>query len=202
MVSKNGFVFCFTSLVLFSCVTQQSTVPAKESISHEDSQNKAVEPLRNQVSLLYDFNALESLFDNQNWLQIEKKDSSYFYFSRVNPYLINTYDYRIKKGDSLNTIFSPIQSNPQGKIVWQWLHKNLELIGAAKSRAIWKCIDTDSFTIEMLKLDENEIRILFPDGKKWILQKTHPISLFLVRKQYDYLNGTSLAFDSIQFRKR
>ena len=121
------------------------------------------EPLRNNVSLLYDFNALEGLFENNNWMIVDKKDTSYFYFSRVNPYFINTYLYKIIKGDSVKTVLTPIQSDKQTKITWQWNKQNLQLSTATIARVVWKLINEDSAKVEFLKLDNNQISF-FPSG--------------------------------------
>ena len=73
---------------------------------------------------------------------------------------------------------------------------------AASAKAVWTLSGNDSSKYVFQKIDDNQISLEMPDGKKLLMQKTHQISLFLVRSRYDYVNGTKLAFDSTQFNKK
>ncbi len=181
--------------------------PGKEQRTEEtktaDSSNAIAETAqaRNITSLVNDFNLLESVFDNQNYLVVDGKDSSYWYFSRLNNRLIKTYYYKIQKGDSARVETGMMQSDSANSIVWEWKNNKLKLTGVGRGQASWTSVGSDSVVVSFLKLDQDHIRLQSADSKELVLQKISPLSLFLVRSRYDYQHGTRLAFDTASAKK-
>lgn len=183
---------------LFACQTQQ-----KEKVTDEKKETtvKASESIRSNMSFLNDFNALEDVFGNENWLIEDKKDSSYFYFSRLGSFKVNTYTYKLVKGDSAKVIYGSMLQEGNS-LIWNFNNQKLQVTSATRGRIVWSVIGADSLQYEFLRLDNNQISLTYPDKEKVFLRKTLPFSLFLVRARYDYVNGTKYAFDSTLFNKK
>lgn len=190
---------CLLSIFFMGCQSAQNE--NKESSETQKDSTKAAESIRTNLSFLHDFTALEALFSNDNWLLADKKDSSYLYVSRVNDYLVNTYAYRLVKGDSAQVNYGTIKTK-QNDLTWQFQNQPLTLTSATGTRAVWAVIGNDSLTYTFIRLDKDHIRLTYPDKKEITLLKTLPFSLFLVRSRYDYTNGTHYAFDTTQFNRK
>ncbi len=162
---------------------------------------KAAESIRTNMSYLNDFNALEALFSNDNWLLPDQKDSSYLYVSRINDFLVNTYAYRLEKGDSARVEYGHIKTD-KNELIWNFQQRSLKLTSATRTRSTWMVAGSDSLRYEFIRLDNDHIRLTYPDKKEVILKKTIPFSLFLVRSRYDFANGTHYAFDTTQFNRK
>ena len=168
------------------------TVKQTESISPADdaiAKNAAIKQI----------DALEKLFDNQNYLQVQGKDSSYIYFSRLGKANFYTHNYKMLKGDSANVIIDTIQVNATNKVQWHWQGKQLVLAGTTDFSSTWIADTKD--TVRIQKIDNNTLQLV-ANGKKNSLYKTPTLSLFLVRSYYDYTHGTHLAFDSSNYTKK
>jgi len=195
-------IFLLMAIFLFACQTQQKEKSAEDKKETSDIDTaKASESIRTNMSFLNDFNALEEVFGNENWLIAGKKDSSYFYFSRLGNYKVNTYVYKLVKGDSAKVIYGSML--PEGNsLTWNFDNHKVYITRATRGLAVWSVIGADSVQYEFLRLNDNQIRLTYPDKKKVVLQKTLAFSLFLVRNRYDYAHGTKYAFDSTQFNKK
>jgi hypothetical protein len=184
--------------IIFACGTQEE----KKSGEQKDTTAVKMEVItRPAQSFLNDYNALEQLFTNDNWLLADKRDSNYFYFSRLGNLQVNTYEYKMLKGDSAKVKHGVIQTEGD-KISWNFNGQRIYLVSASNVKAAWSVDGSDSTAYEFMRLDNNFLRITYPDKKQVTLKKILPFSLFLVRSRYDFTNGTKYAFDTTQFNKK
>lgn len=191
-------MYRFFFIIVIVCLTACGPASERETKSADSAAavTAAVAEARSTTSMYNDFNTLESIFDNQNYLVVNGKDSSYFYFSRLNHTLIRTYTYKISKGDSAQVRVNTIQPDEKNNIIWEWNGKKLKLAGADRGQVRWVSSASDSTAVSFLKLDKNTIRLSYPGRKELVLQKISPLSLFLVRSRYDYQHGTHYAFET------
>jgi hypothetical protein len=141
------------------------------------------------------FDLLENLFQNENWLLLNNTDSSYLYCSRLGRAYFKTYEFKIVKGDSANTIVSEMKLSAD-TITWQLPQKPIPvyLNRITNNEAVWADKENLHF-YSFQRVDSNHLHIKYPDGSFKNLVKTITLSSFLVRSKYDYLHGTRLAFD-------
>ncbi|MES2330056.1 MAG: hypothetical protein V4539_10670 [Bacteroidota bacterium] len=184
---------------VFACGTQDEK-KAEEQKKDTTVKTEAV-VTRPPQSFLNDYNALEQLFTNDNWLLINKKDSSYFYFSRLGNFQVNTYEYNLEKGDSAKVKHRLMQTEGD-QVTWTFNNQKLILFSASDVRTVWTVAGADSTNYEFMRLDKNNLRITYPDRKQIVAKKMLPFSLFLVRSRYDFSNGTRYTFDTTQFNKK
>jgi hypothetical protein len=182
----------------FTCGTQEEKKSGEQKDTVAAKTEVATRPAQ---SFLNDYNALEQLFTNDNWLLADKKDSSYFYFSRLGNYQVNTYEYKLSKGDSAKVKHGAIQTEGD-KISWNFNGQKLYLVSASNVKAAWSVDGSDSTAYEFMRLDNNFLRITYPGKKQVTVKKMLPFSLFLIRSRYDFTNGTKYAFDTTQFNKK
>lgn len=151
------------------------------------------------ATLLAQFNSLEKVFDNQNWMRIKDKDTTFLYFSRLNNFFALTHSYRMKKGDSADLRIDTIHVNANNQIVWNWNDKGLVLGSATEFTNSWSNADQK---VEFNKMDASNLLLNINGTDKYQLSKTITLSSFLVRSFYDYQHGTKLAFDKTEFTKK
>ncbi len=151
------------------------------------------------ATLLSQFNALEKVFDNQNWMRIKDKDTSFLYFSRLNNFFALTHSFRMNKGDSSNLRIDTIHVNDYNQIVWNWNNKGLVLSSATEFTNSWS---NGANKVEFNKMDESNLSLNINGIDKYQLSKTITLSSFLVRSFYDFQHGTKLAFDKTDFTKK
>ena len=80
------FALTVYAFLLFSC----SGNPEKEETAAAEKEvivKSPVDDMLEKKAALKEFDALEKIFNNDNYLIVEGKDSSYTYFSRLNKYL-------------------------------------------------------------------------------------------------------------------
>ncbi len=194
-------IFFLLVVFLVACGTSENEKPesttniAKPVVS-------PVDDLVQRKSALAQFNSLEKLFDNQNYLLTQLKDSSYLYFSRLNNYLIYVHNYKLVKGDSADLTIDTIKLNTKNQLVFNWKGKALYLKQTTDYSSDWSIQGTDSTVVQFKKIDQNNLQLLNQEGNKLIMKKTITLSTFLVRSFYDFQHGTKLAFDSVNFTKR
>jgi len=157
--------------------------------------------IRSNMSLKNDMDALEAVFSNDNWQIIDKKDTSYFYFSRLGDLTVNTYEYKIIKGDSAQVIHSSI-SPEKNDITWNFDGKKLQVRSATKGRAVLSERGNDSVQYEFIRTDNEHLSLTYPNKKNVVMKKMLALSLFLVRSNYDYSHGTKMAFDTTIYTRR
>lgn len=174
----------------------------------EETNTKAVDTVKQRVTpqdpavtatLLAQFNALEKVFGNQNWMKIKEKDTTYLYFSRLNNFFALTHSYRMKKGDSADLRIDTIRVNSNNQIVWNWNDKGLTLGSATEFTNTWS---NDAQKVDFNKMDQSNLLLNINGTEKYQLTKTITLSSFLVRSFYDYQHGTKLAFDKTEFTKK
>ena len=151
------------------------------------------------ASLLAQFDGLEKVFNNQNWMIINKKDTSYLYISRLNKFLAYSYSYKIEKGDSADVHKDTIQVGTNNKIVWNWHNSHLILDAATENTNHWM---GDSTKVEFAKMDASNLVMTINGKEKIKISKTLTLSTFLVRSFYDYQHGTKLAFEQKEYIKK
>ncbi len=194
--------YIFTGTVVFfllACGNQPQENTA--SADKKEDTAKASESIRSNMSLKNDMDALEKVFSNDNWQIIDKKDTSYFYFSRLGDLTVNTYQYKIIKGDSAQVIHSTI-SPEKNDITWKFDGHPLQITSATKGRAILSIAGKDSSSqYEFIRTDDDHLTLTYPDKRKVVMKKMLPLSLFLVRSFYDYGHGTKMAFDKKDFTR-
>ncbi len=189
------------ALVIFvSSCGDQSQEKTTAADTKEDTA-RISESIRSNLSLKNDMDALEGVFSNDNWQIIDKKDTSYFYFSRLGDLTVNTYEYKIVKGDSAQVIHSSFSADKAG-INWYFNGKQLQVVSATKGRAVLHEKGRDSAQYEFIRTDNDHLTLTYPDKKKVVMKKMLPLSLFLVRSFYDYSHGTRLAFDTTRFKRK
>ena len=150
---------------------------------------------------VYKMDMLEKIFNNDNWMKTEGSDTSYYYFSRI-PSEIQIHQYRIVKGDSMITNLSAIRFS-NDSLVWRYNDSTwLFIAGITDETSEWDRINKDlpaSFYLAFEKKDEKQIKVTVADNKSFMLTRTLPLSTFLIRSRYDYLQGTNYAFSDTVF---
>lgn len=143
---------------------------------------------------------IENFFNNDNWMLIEHKDTSYFCFSR-NGLSTKVYHYKMNKGDSVNTVVSKMNID-KDSVYWNFNDSiPLFLSSADDKRLEWKTIEGKQSKPYILyqKRDDTNIDVKNSSGDNFSLTKTLPLSAFLIRSRYDFLHGTRLAFSDTNF---
>jgi hypothetical protein len=178
---------------------QKNSGNTAEGAVSADTAKAKEEDVRTRVSYLNDYAAIEQLFGNENWMQVDKKDTSFFYFSRLGDFQFNTYVYKREKGDSANVEYGKVITE-QGKLAWQFHNQPLYVNSASPARLVLN--GKDSARYVFVRQDHDHLQLTYPDKHTVVLTRTLPFSLFLVRSRYDYANGTKLAFDTTNFTRK
>jgi hypothetical protein len=184
---QNNLLFIVTVILSVSCGNNQN-----QSTSKQKETPATVTPVKD--SGLAKFDLLENIFQNDNWLLINGRDSSFLYCSRLGKAYVKTYHFSMFKGDSINTVITSMQLSGD-TITWRLPMDTitLQLKTVTASELIWTGkTGLDIYIFE--KTDSNHINIKYPGGSTKKLLKTPTLSSFLVRSKYDYLHGTRLAF--------
>jgi hypothetical protein len=163
-----AFFICFLILIVAAC--------------NEPSKNNDYNPKEK-------FDKIESITGSDNWQLIDGVDTSYVYFSRMGN-LINVYRYNISKGDSVNTRMNNIVLQSDS-VIWNWENEKLLLTGVDSNAINWVAMNTGKDKYKMVKSDSSHILFVLPNGHTAGMKKMLPLSTFLVRRQYDYIHGTS-----------
>jgi hypothetical protein len=196
---KRVVIYFFAVISLYSC---DSAATDKTAQTKTADSARMAEEIRSNMSFLNDYNAMEAVFGNENWMLVEGKDTSFYYFSRLSDFNFNTYAYKLVKGDSSNVYHGKIIPE-QNKLAWNFDGKKLLVISATVARVTASVDGTDSSAkYEFTRLNNSSIGITYPDQKKTVMRKTIPFGLFLVRSRYDHSNGTHFAFDTAQYTKK
>jgi len=197
---KYYFVIVLLVIIGGSCNNQSTPTQTADSIVLPAAPVKDPATIAAEnASLLKQYNSLEKVFDNQNWMVIRGKDTSYLYLSRLNNFLILAHNFNMKKGDSANLMIDSIKVADNNKITWNHSNKNYILESATDYTNNWVA---DSSKIIFRKNDIGTLGFEITGQEKLMLKKTLPLSTFLVRSFYDYQRGTKLAFDQTDFTKK
>lgn len=182
-----------SSIVLVACNSNQQIDNKANSIT----QKSTIDLSATYKKIDY----LEILFGNENYLLIDKNDSSYLYFSRLGKDAFYTHSYHLKNGDSTALTLDTIQIDATGKINWNWKNKQLILENCDENKALWQSKTDSILKVDFIKNTNNSLSLI-TQNKILKMQKTLPISLFLVRSKYDYEHKTHFAFDTSNFTKK
>ena len=143
------------------------------------------------------FDSIEHFFGNENWLLTRGNDSSYLLFSRQTGNLVNIYQYRMVRGDSVNTVMTTIQFR-NDTVVWNDEGHQLFLQKAGENLLSWsEASGTTTWNFQKINTDHI---LLKKNNDSLLMRRTPTLSDFLVRSKYDHLHGTHLAFDTIKFK--
>ncbi|MFT3932919.1 MAG: hypothetical protein QM726_04825 [Chitinophagaceae bacterium] len=180
----SGYVAIMVLLVNFFASCENAV--SNSSLSKDEKKQSPKEKL----------DSLEKMFGSDNWLAVDGKDSSYFYFSRLSANNFKTYSYRMLKGDSTASVVTEITISGDS-ILWKLPGKDKQLLlkQVTGNEAVWNEINTvNSYSFS--KIDSSKLLMKYSAGNSIELVKTITLSAFLVRSKYDYKNGTHLAFDN------
>ena len=84
MLKTNLAILLCTYIVISSCNTNNNNAAQSTTVTEPVETINPIDDKIQKESALKQFNALEKLFDNQNYQLVENKDTNYIYFSRVN----------------------------------------------------------------------------------------------------------------------
>lgn len=200
MKKNNAIVVCILVLVAaiqVSCGTN----PAVEERKVDSSKPEliAAPDAATTATLTAQFNGLEKVFNNQNWMIIQNKDTSFLYLSRLNKFFAISHSYKMIKGDSAELRMDTVQLSKDNKIVWNWKGQKLSLNAATDNTNSWV---GDTTKIDFVKMDDANLIQTINGKDKIKMTKTLTLSTFLVRSFYDYQHGTKLAFEPEKKDKR
>ncbi len=198
---KRSFYLIGTIMVLLVACNGQPEQQAASSSDHPgvttpSGQASPADDAMAKKAAIVQLDALEKLFNNENFLQVNGKDSSYFYFSRLGKSNMFVHTYKIVKGDSAGLKIDTIQIGASNKLQWNWQGKPLTLGNATDYVSRWTVNNNEKDKIEFQRIDNKTIHVV-EGGKKLVLHRTLSLSLFLVRSYYDYQHGTKYAQDSV-----
>ena len=184
---KTGIVFLLIACIMASCGNNSS---------------KEEKPAEKVTAMppVYKMDMLEKIFNNDNWMKVDGKDTSYYYFSRI-PSEIKVYKYKIIKGDSAISTISVIRFF-NDSLVWEYDDTtHLLLTGVTEKSCEWVKGEGSpgSFFMGFEQKNEKRIKMTVEDNKSFMLTRTLPLSTFLVRSHYDYMHGTNYAFSDTVF---
>lgn len=157
------------------------------------------EPAKPTASVKEKFDAIEKIVGTANWELVTPGDTSFVYFSRLGDTYINVYKYKLVNGDSANTQVSNMISR-QDTIAWTGTNEQYILSAVTDSAIIWQDMSNGDKKYTISKYDSTHIS-LSSSGRSELMKRTLPLSVFLVRKKYDYLHGTAYA-DSAEVAPR
>lgn len=167
--------------------------------NHQPEQEKPVEKAV-ATAPVYKMDMLEKIFNNDNWMKTDGKDTSYYYFSRI-PSEIRVHQYRMIKGDSVITNQSVIRFS-NDSLVWEYNDStHLFLTAVTEKSSEWRRVEgvPGSFFMAFERKDEKQIKVSVENNGSFLLTMTPPLSTFLTRSRYDYMHGTNYAFSDTVF---
>lgn len=194
MIKTNLVFLLCTCVLILSCNNNNNNLADQPSTLTKPA--VPINPIDDKIqkeSALKQFNALEKLLDNQNYRLVKNKDTSYIYFSRVNKFIINTYQYKMIHGDSAQLKLDTIQLNAQNKLIWKWKDTLMELTNATEFAAKFESIASNNFTIQLNRQTTNILLLKEGNSEPIQLRQTITLSDFLIKSYYDFQHGTKLA---------
>lgn len=175
---------------------------ASVCISCGNNQSKEKEPVEKKAAAppVYKMDMLEKIFNNDNWMKISDKDTSYYYFSRI-PSEIKVCKYKMIKGDSVISGLATMRFS-NDSILWEFDDTtHLYLNAVTDKTAEWVTVEDTPGTLAIgfEKKDEGHLNFVKVGQKQVVLTRTIPLSTFLIRSRYDYQHGTHYAFSDTVF---
>ena len=133
---------------------------------------------------VYKMDMLEKIFNNDNWMKTDGKDTSYYYFSRI-PSEIQIQQYRMIKGDSVITNLSAIRFS-NDCLVWRYNDStHLFLSAITEKRSEWTRIDKalpGSFYMAFERKDEKQIKVSVAGKKQFTINQDTAIKHIFNKK--------------------
>jgi hypothetical protein len=180
------YMKCFTC-ILFAFIAASCNEPGKK------------------IPVKEKFDALEKVLETANWEvtpevrvtdSSAKVDTTYMYFSRMGDTKFNVYHYKMIKGDSVISKFETIEASGDS-VLWH----------ADGNRLAVTDINDTGFVINepagsqpsryfFARKDSGHITVSDSSMPFFSMKKTLPLAVFLVRKKYDHIHGTSYAHSS------
>lgn len=194
MIKTNLLLLLCTCVLILSCNNNNNNLADQPSTLTKPT--VPINPIDDKIqkeSALKQFNALEKLLDNQNYRLVKNKDTSYIYFSRVNKFIINIYQYKMIHGDSAQLKLDTIQLNAQNKLIWKWKDTLMELTNATEFAAKFTSATSNNFTIQLNRQTTNTLLLKEGNSEPIQLRQTITLSDFLIKSYYDFQHGTKLA---------
>ena len=152
--------------------------------------NQSKKPIQTAKGI---FDKIEGITGVANWQLIDGADTSYLYFSRLGDVNTNIYQFKIVKGDSVNTKLNSMTAY-NDTVYWNGDDKRWYLQSANDSVMEWADAGLkEKSSYRFTKTDSSHISYQPADRHPAILTKTLPLSAFLIRTKYDYEHGTSFA---------
>jgi hypothetical protein len=196
---KRFLIVVITSAVFVFVACNDEVKQEAEKTDSTKVEASSVQDPAITASLLSQFNGLEKVFDNQNWMIVKDKDTSFLYISRLNKFLAYAYNYKIQKGDSTELRIDTIHVSPDNKIVWNWNRQHYILTSSTENTNHW---EGDNTKVEFAKMDVSNLVLTLNEKEKIKMSKTITLATFLVRSFYDFQHGTKLAFEPKEFVKK
>ena len=189
---SRSFVFCVV-IIVSSYMLQACNTGTKTNASESAAVTKN-QPTINPLD------SLEKMFDNDNWMSIDKKDTSYYYFSRTEPGSLKVFHYSMLHGDSVSTVLTVMKLS-NAALTWQMEGRKLTLDSTRKNICKWIDLPGKE-AITFRKKSDKEIEVTSGGKQVMKLQKTVTLSSFLTRSRYDHIHNTRLAFnDSVKIEQ-
>ena len=151
------------------------------------------EAVTKNQSCINTLDSLERMFDNDNWMSIDRKDTSYYYFSRTEPGSLNVFHYSMLHGDSVSTVLTVMKLS-NAALNWELEGRKLTLDSIGKNVCKWVELPGKE-AITFRKKNDKEIEVTSGGKQVLKLQKTVTLSSFLTRSRYDHIHNTRLAFN-------
>jgi len=193
MLKTNLAILFCAYIVISSCNTNYNNAEQSATVTEPVATINPVDDKIQKESALKQFNALEKLLDNQNYRFIINKDTAYLYFSRVNKFIIHTYQYKMIHGDSAQLKLDTIQLNAQNKVIWKWKDTLVALTNATEFAAKFESATAKTFTIQLNRQSNNTLLLKEGSSDPIQLRQTITLSDFLIKSYYDFQHGTKLA---------
>lgn len=146
------------------------------------------------------FDKLEKVFETGNWRHITYGDTSYLFFSREGATDYKIYRYYMVDGDSVSTVVFNIVSK-NDSVIMKVNEDYRELVSVSENGSSWQ--DKENL-YKFTKLDSLHIQLQTNGVEADTLERTLPISAFLLRSKDDFKNGTKNAtalVDTVRSRK-
>jgi hypothetical protein len=130
--------------------------------------------------------SLTDFFEPLNWQVIHNRDTFYIFFSPINDSLVETYEYKIINGDSVNTQQNAIKYFDD-TLKWQF-NEYYYTISQIEKNKISLALNNEIYYLNKIS---DSLMVVEGFDDSLYFKRTLPLSTFLVRKKYDFVNGTS-----------
>jgi hypothetical protein len=130
--------------------------------------------------------SLTDFFEPFNWQVSSNGDTFYVFFSPINDSLVETFEYKIINGDSVNTQHKAIKYF-NDTLKWQF-NEYLYVISQFDSSKIFLALKNEVYYLNKISDSLMVLKVL---DDSFYFRRTLPISTFLIRKKHDFINATS-----------